>query len=70
MELEINDYPVEKVVEGICTALEGTTLTINLSELVTIVKEDSRILKASVEIGYPGSSTRIWPVRDVIEPRI
>lgn len=70
MELEINDYPIEEVVEGNCTALEGTTLTINLLELVTIVKEDSRILKASVEIGYPGSSTRIWPVRDVIEPRI
>ena len=70
MELEIKEYLVEDVVEGPTPGLEGTTLVVNVEELERIIKEDSRVASASVEIAYPGTSTRIWPVRDIIEPRI
>ena len=38
MELEIKDYLVEDVVEGLTPSLEGTTLVVNVEELERIIK--------------------------------
>ena len=34
------------------------------------MREDPRIVSAELDIARPGESVRIWPVRDVIEPRV
>ena len=38
--------------------------------VLAAVRQDPRVAKAELEIARPGESVRIWPVRDVIEPRI
>ena len=45
-------------------------LTVDKAAALAAVRRDPRIATANLEIAAPGDSVRIWPVRDVIEPRI
>jgi glycine reductase len=38
--------------------------------MIDLILDDPRIATAELELAKPGESVRIWPVRDVIEPRI
>jgi hypothetical protein len=70
MRLEIGTFPVKEVKFGASTRWQDGLLEINGKELAESIMRDPRIATARIELAKPGESVRIWPVRDVIEPRI
>lgn len=70
MRLDIGTFPVEDIHFGSRTKWKDGSLEINTEELLKRVLSDPRIAQAKIELAKPGESVRIWPVRDVIEPRI
>jgi hypothetical protein len=70
MRLELGSFPVRDIVFGPRTRYDHGRLEIDRDAALAAVREDPRIASAQLEIARPGESVRIWPVRDVIEPRI
>ena len=70
MRLDLGTFPVEEIHFGSRTQWQDGSLEINPDELLKQVLSDPRIAHAKIELAKPGESVRIWPVRDVIEPRI
>lgn len=70
MRLEIGTFPVTNVRPASRTAWTDGLLEINVEELTAAVLADTRVATCSIELASPGESVRIWPVRDVIEPRV
>src|SRR5262249_29597996 len=70
MRLEMGTFPVTDIVFGPATRYDAGRLTVNRDGVLAAVRQDPRIASAELEIARPGESVRIWPVRDVIEPRI
>src|SRR5712664_2825482 len=70
MRLEMGTFPVSDVVFGRTTRYDAGRLTVDRDAVLAAVRQDPRIASAELEIAKPGESVRIWPVRDVIEPRI
>src|SRR5687767_13344221 len=70
MRLELGTFPVREIVFGATTRYDAGKLTVNRDAVLAAVREDPRIATAELQIARPGESVRIWPVRDVIEPRI
>ncbi len=70
MQLEIGTFPVEQIEFGSRTRYQDSRLEVNKNSVLEAVHGDSRIASADLEITCPGESVRIWPVRDVIEPRL
>src|SRR6266545_3597169 len=70
MNLELTTFPVTKVQWSERTAYKDGRLEMDKEELLSIVREDSKIVYADLEIALPGEETRIVYVRDVVEPRI
>jgi glycine reductase len=69
MRLEMATFPVHDIVFGPHTRWSDGLLEVNRDELLKLVNSDPRITRAELELARPGESVRIWPVRDVIEPR-
>lgn len=69
MRLEIGKIFIKNVEFGSNSKIENGTLFINADEIKKIVLEDEKISNVKVELAKPGDSTRITPVKDVIEPR-
>ncbi len=70
MRLEMGTFPVHDVVFGSHTRWQDGRLEIDRDAILDVILHDPRIATAELEIAKPGESVRIWPVRDVIEPRI
>ena len=70
MYLEMGTFPVTRVSFGARTHYDNGHLEVDKSAVLDAVYRDPRIASADLEVAYPGESVRIWPVRDVIEPRI
>ena len=70
MRLEMGTFPVREVFFGSQTRWNDGTLEINKDEVLEAVRSDPRIKSVDLELAHPGESVRIWPVRDVVEPRI
>src|SRR5215468_1595783 len=70
IRLEMGTFPVTSIDFGAHTAYDRGRLTVDRGAALAVVREDLRIVSAELEIAAPGESVRIWPVRDVIEPRI
>jgi sarcosine reductase len=70
MRLELGTFPVEEVLFGSTNQWQDGRLVVNRGELVELIRSDSRITGAKIELASPGESTRITHVRDVVEPRI
>jgi len=71
MVLELGRIPIEEITWGQKTVIEGKVLHINREELIQKTRgDDSRITSIEADIARPGESTRIIPVKDVIEPRV
>ena len=70
MRLEMGTFPVTDIVFGRATRYDGGRLTVDREAVLAAVRQDPRIATAALEIAKPGESVRIWPVRDVIEPRL
>ena len=69
MELELRKIAIRNIEFGSPARIEGDTLIADPDEMRELILEDSRIKDVSFDIALPGSSTRILPVKDVIEPR-
>ncbi len=70
MRLELGTFPVRRVSFGSRTRWADGLLEVNRQELLEEIAEDPRIRKVDLELARPGESVRIWPVRDVVEPRV
>src|SRR5262245_8208846 len=70
MRLEMGTFPVTSLEFGGATRYDRGRLTVSREAALAAVRRDARIVSAELEIARPGESVRIWPVRDVIEPRI
>ena len=70
MKLELGKINIKDVVKGTESKVENGVLTINEQEIKDLVMEDDKIKSIHIEIAKPGESTRITPVKDVIEPRV
>ena len=70
MRLEMGTFPVERITFGSETRYAHGHLEVDKEAVIDAVHADPRIASVDLEMAYPGESTRIWPVRDVIEPRI
>jgi glycine reductase len=70
MYLEVGTFPVTQVSCGAHTRYHDGHLEVDKQAVLDAVYRDPRIASADLEVAYPGESVRIWPVRDVIEPRL
>ncbi|WP_218673931.1 glycine/sarcosine/betaine reductase component B subunit, partial [Candidatus Entotheonella palauensis] len=70
MRLEMGTFPVEHMSFGPQTRYTDGHLQVEKAGVIEAVMQDPRIASADLELAFPGESVRIWPVRDVIEPRI
>lgn len=70
MRLEVGTFPVKELVFGHPTRYDGGRLQVDRDAVLAAVREDPRVASADLDLARPGESVRIWPVRDVIEPRI
>ena len=70
MRLEMGTFPVSDIVFGSETRWDNGILEVNESEILDAIRADRRIAKVELELAKPGESVRIWPVRDVVEPRV
>ena len=70
MRLELGSFPVRSIAFGDATRWADGHLTVDKAAALAEVRRDPRIATVDLEIAAPGDSVRIWPVRDVIEPRI
>src|SRR6266511_2232948 len=70
MRLELGSFPVRTISFGPATRWDAGHLTVDREAALAEVRRDPRIVSADLELAGPGDSVRIWPVRDVIEPRI
>ena len=69
MKLTIGNIMITDVVLGDVSKVEKSTLYVNTAELEALIKADERIAAVCFDVAKPGESTRITPVKDVIEPR-
>jgi glycine/sarcosine/betaine reductase component B subunit len=70
MRLELGTFPVRDIAFGKTTRYRDGLLEIDRVAVLAAVREDPRIVSAELELARPGEPVRIWPVRDVIEPRV
>lgn len=70
MKLKLGYIHIKDIRLGFKSKIQDGVLTINVSELKDLVLEDDVIKDVYFDICKPGESTRITPVKDVIEPRV
>jgi sarcosine reductase len=70
MRLELGTFPVRDARFGSKTRWTDDVLEIDREAALAAVREDGLVASARLEIARPGESVRIWPVRDVVEPRV
>ena len=68
--LEIADFPVKDVRIDRQTRYQAGMLELSANELSSMALQDSRIEAASIEVVVPGEKTRIYDIRDAVEPRV
>lgn len=69
MNLELRKIHIKDVVFEKQNILKDDILYLNYSSLKELILKDKRIKDVDFEIAKPGESVRIFPVKDVIEPR-
>ncbi|MFA0888503.1 MAG: glycine/sarcosine/betaine reductase component B subunit [Synergistales bacterium] len=69
MKLELHKLHVKSLAWGAKTDFRDGVLTICKDEILELIKVDANFLKVEAELALPGDSTRIIPVKDVVEPR-
>jgi glycine reductase len=70
MRLELGTFPVRDARFGSRTRWADGVLEIDRDAALAAVREDGLVASARLELARPGESVRIWPVRDVVEPRV
>jgi len=69
LELKLKKVVVRSLLDGDKTSFDDGVLKVNRREIVNMLMKDKRFSSAMVELALPGESTRILPVKDVVEPR-
>jgi glycine reductase len=69
VKLELHKLHVKSLSWGERTGVANGVLTVCKQEILDLVKADANFLKVEADIALPGDSTRIIPVKDVVEPR-
>jgi glycine reductase len=70
MRLELGSFPVRDACWGERTGWADGVLEIDRNAVSRAVHQDPLVASFSLHIARPGESVRIWPVRDVVEPRV
>ncbi len=70
MKLELGIIKIRDMQFGPESRIEGSTVFVNKEELQKVILEDEHLVSCEIDIAKPGESTRIIPVKDVIEPRV
>lgn len=70
MKLELGKVFIKDIQFADVTKVEDGVLYVNKEEAEQLVLEDDKLIGCRLEIARPGDSTRITPVKDVIEPRV
>ncbi len=70
MRLELGNIFIKDVQFGDTTKVSNGVLYVNKQELLDAVSGDTRLTGIEIDLAKPGESTRIMPVKDVIEPRV
>lgn len=70
MKLELGYIYIKDIQFAEKSKVENGTLYVNKEEIKALVLEDQNFKSVEVELAKPGDSTRIMPVKDVIEPRV
>lgn len=70
MKLELGKIFIRDVQFGTETKVDSGVLHVDAKAIEALVLKDERIIGCKVELAKPGESTRIAPVKDVIEPRV
>ena len=70
MRLEVGNIFINDIQFAAETKVDKGVLYVNKEELAELLKEDEHIASVEFFIAKPGDSTRITPVKDVIEPRV
>jgi len=70
MRLELHKIHITGLAFADKTYTSGGTLFINKDKAEAVIAEDKRFAKVELDLACPGESTRIIPVKDVIEPRV
>ncbi len=70
MRLELGNIIINDVQFADVSKVENGTLFVNKTELTELLLQDDHIANINIELAKPGESTRITPVKDVIEPRV
>ncbi len=69
MELEMRNITIRDIRFGETNEIRDGVLILRKEDLEEVALEDNRIESVEFDIARPGESTRIFPVKDVIEPR-
>ena len=69
MKLELGKIKIDDIQFSERTYVENHVLYVNKEEVEKLVLEDDKLIGCKLEIAKPGESTRITPVKDVIEER-
>ena len=70
MKLELGKIKIDDIQFAEKTYVKDHVLYVNKEEVEALVLEDDKLIGCSLDIARPGDSTRITPVKDVIEPRV
>ena len=70
MKLELGYVKISDLRLGAASKLEDGVLTVDAEAVRRLILEDETIADVHVDIAKPGESTRITPVKDVIQPRV
>lgn len=70
MKLELGKFRINDIQFADKAYVEKGVLYVNKEEVEKLVLEDDKLIGCNLEIAKPGESTRITPVKDVIEPRV
>ena len=70
MKLELGKNKIDDKQFEEKTYVKDHVLYVNKEEVEELVLEDDKLIGCSLDIARPGDSTRITPVKDVIEPRV
>ena len=70
MKLELGYVKISDLRLGAASKLEDGVLTVDAEAVRRLILEDETIADVHIDIAKPGESTRITPVKDVIQPRV
>lgn len=69
MKLTLQTFQIKDIQFGSESKFENGVLFVNTEELEAYLKEDSNIDHVDFDIARPGESTRIIPIKDIVQPR-